>query len=173
MFSIKWIVVVAVAALLGLALFAPLGVAHDEDDDKVKGEFEMAPGPFAPGAEGEIEFKLKDGVLSGEFEADDLPDLGHHAFYVLWFVVPGADPSLDNKVFLGPISDDDSILSLTEGKLSFSAAHFTTGPSVGLGIELGATNVFVLIAEVGINTMTPVPISAPPTSFALIVIFAP
>ena len=161
----KWIVVVAVAALIGLALLAPLGVAHDEDKDKF--EVEMAPGPFAPGAEGEIKFTVKDGVLSGKFKAEDLPAQGSHAFYVLWFV----RTDTGDKAFLGPIVHKDSILFLNagDGKLRFSAPHFTTGPNTGSGITLGAsgTNFFVLIAENQIDTSMPFPVSPPPSSFAL------
>ncbi len=159
--------VVAVAALLGLALLSPLTVAHDEANDEFA--VEMAAGPFAPGAEGEIEFSVVNGVLSGEFEAEDLPALGSHAFYVLWFV----RTDTGDKAFLGPIIHDGSIFFLTggDGELEFSAAAFTdpSGPNAGSGITMGAsgTNFFVLIAENMIDTFMPFPISAPPTSFAL------
>ena len=163
MLNVKWIagilaMVVAIATPLALALTVS---AHDADEF----ELEMQPGPFAPGAEGELEFSVVDGVLSGEFEAKGLPFSGSHVVYVLWFV----RTDTGDKAFLGPIIDEDSILSLTEGELRFSAPHFTTGPNTGSGITLGAsgTNFFVLIAENMIDTSMPFPVSPPPSSFAL------
>lgn len=165
----KWIVVLAVAVLLGLALVAPLTAADNDDDDDEDDEFEvdMLPGPFAPGAEGELEFRVRNGVLWGEFEAEDLPNLGLHAFYVLWYV----NMDTGDKAFLGPIVHKDSILSLTEGELRFRAIAFTDpdGPNAGSGIFLGpdGTNFFVLIAENEIDTFVPHPVSPPDSSFAL------
>ena len=166
MFGAKGIVGLAVAAFLGVALLAPPTVA---DDDEF--EVEMQPGPFAPGAQGEIEFSVGGGLLSGEFEAENLPPLGPHAFYVLWFV----RTDTDDKAFLGPIIHRDSILFLTagHGELRFSAPAFTTGPNAGSGITLGAsgTNFLVLIAENQIDTFMPFPVSPPPSSFALTATF--
>ena len=120
-----------------------------------------------------MEFRVRNGVLSGHFEGKNLPAQGFHAFYVLWFV----RTDTGDKAFLGPIVNHDSILFLTKGELRFSASAFTDGPAKGLGISLGATgdNLFVLIAENRIDTFVPFPVSVsgmdPSPSFALTATF--
>jgi len=130
-------------------------------------EVELQPGPFAHNASGEVAFAVRDGVLSGEVEAEDLPAQGSHAFYVLWFV----RTDTGDKVFLGPVVHKGSILFLTGGgaEMRFKAPAFTDGPHQGSAISLGSrgTNFFVLIAENKIDTFMPFPVSAPPSSFAL------
>ena len=162
MVGVQGIVGIAIAAMLGVALLAPLTEAK-------RTEIELQPGPFAPDARGEVEFRVRNGVLSGDFEAKNLPAQGAHAFYVLWFV----RTDTGDKAFLGPIVNHDSILFLTKGELRFRAPAFTTGDHAGLGISLGAsgTNFFVLIAENKIDTFMPFPVSAPPSSFALTATF--
>ncbi len=131
----------------------------------------MQPGPFAPGAHGEVEFSLGAGVLAGSIEAQNLPAQGSHAFYVLWFVRTDSG----DKAFLGPIVGNDSILFLAagDGDMQFRASAFTSGPDAGSGISLGPTgkNFFVVIAEDHIDTFMPFPVSTPPASFALTATF--
>jgi len=164
MVGTKWLVGVVLASVLGAALVAPLTEAK-------KMEIDLQPGPFAPGAAGEIEFRLAGGVLAGEIEAEDLPALGAHAFYVLWFV----RTDTGDKAFLGPIVGQDSILFLRagDGEMRFRASAFTDGPAKGSAISFGAkgTNFFVLIAEDRIDTFMPFPVSEPPSSFALTATF--
>jgi hypothetical protein len=129
-------------------------------------------GPFAPESIGQLVFRIDSGVLSGHASTEDLPAQGAHAFYVLWFV----RTDTGDKVFLGPIiNEDQSILFLSEsdGRMSFRAAAYTTGPHSGSPIALGAhgDNFFVLIAENQIDTSVPHPVSAPPASFALMATF--
>jgi len=165
----KGLVGVVLASVLSVALVAPvLSAAVVAPSTAAKRmEVDLQPGPFAPGARGEIEFRVANGVLAGEIEAEDLPALGAHAFYVLWFV----RTDTGDKAFLGPIVGDDSILFLRagDGELRFRASAFTDGPAKGSAISLGpkGTNFFVLIAEDHIDTFMPFPISAPPSSFAL------
>ncbi|TLZ62634.1 MAG: hypothetical protein E6K13_05500 [Methanobacteriota archaeon] len=153
--------IVIVVAVLGVAVAAaPLSAAKGR-------EVELQPGPFAPGAEGEIHFNVAGGVLSGRIEAEDLPAQGSHAFYVLWFV----RTDTGDKAFLGPLVHRDSILFHDSGdaEMRFSAGAFTSGPNAGSPISLGAkrTNLFVVIAEKQIDTFSPFPVSPPPSSFAL------
>jgi len=160
----KGIVGIAIVALLGALLVAPMTLAKTN-------RIELQAGPFAPGATGEIAFRVSNGVLSGSLEAEKLPAQGAHAFYVLWFV----RTDTGNKAFLGPLVSDDSILFLTpgDGEMQFRAPAFTDGPGKGSPIALGAsgTNFFVVIAENHIDTFTPFPVSPPPSSFALMVTF--
>ena len=158
----KGIVGIAIAAMLGVAILAPLTAAKTTHMD-------LLPGPFAPGARGEVEFRVESGELSGKIEAQNLPAQGAHAFYVLWFV----RKDTGDKAFLGPIVNHDSILFLTKGELRFSAPAFTDGLHKGSGISLGASgsNLFVLIAENKIDTFMPFPVSEPPSSFALTATF--
>ncbi len=154
--------VLAIAAVLGVGLLAPLSEGK-------RTEIELQPGPFAPDARGEVEFRVRNGVLSGDFEAKNLPAQGAHAFYVLWFV----RTDTGDKVFLGPIVNHDSILFLTKGELRFRASAFTDGPNKGSPISLGpsGSNFIVLIAEDRIDTFMPFPVSKPPASFALTATF--
>ncbi len=160
MIGAKWIVGLVVASVIGVASVVPLAAAKSMHVD-------LQPGPFAPRAAGEVEFRIADGVLTGKVEAENLPALGAHAFYVLWFV----RTDTGDKAFLGPIVRDNSILFLTagDGELHFRAAAFTDGLHKGSSISLGATgsNFFVLIAENRIDTFMPFPVSPPPSSFAL------
>ncbi len=113
MFSVKWIVVVAVAALLGLALLAPLTVAHDEeDDDKFKGKFKgdltMATpeGPPFGGADvGSFKIKWKGNELEIEVEVDISAPSG----YVLegWLVDPPPRGGTGYKLSLGLLEDGE------------------------------------------------------------------
>ena len=167
MVGVQGIVGIAIAAMLGVALLAPLTEAKTT-------EIELQPGPFAPNARGEVEFRVRNGVLSGDFEAKNLPAQGPHAFYVLWFV----RTDTGDKAFLGPVVHQDSILFMAAGnaEMRFSAPAFTAGHP-GLGISLGAsgTNFFVLIAENKIDTFLPFPVSVsgmdPSPSFALTATF--
>lgn len=131
----------------------------------------LQPGPFAPDSTGHIQFNVKTGVLSGNLRAEDLPALGVHAFYVLWFVRTDSG----DKAFLGPVINEDSIFFTTsgDGKLRFAAPTFTDGPGKGSSISLGASgsNFYVLIAEDTIDTFMPHPVSEPPSSFALMATF--
>lgn len=160
----KGIVALVVAAVIGVGLLAPLTEAK-------KTEIDLQPGPFAPNAKGEVEFRVANGVLSGKVEAKNLPAQGSHAFYVLWFV----RTDTGDKAFLGPLLNHDSIFFLADGngEMRFRAAAFTAGPGVGSAISLGTsgTNFFVVIAEDHIDTFMPFPISAPPSSFALTATF--
>jgi hypothetical protein len=130
-------------------------------------QVELQPGAFALNASGEVAFVVRDGVLSGQIEAEDLPAQGAHAFYVFWFV----RTDTGDKAFLGPVVHEDSILFLTGGgaEMMFKASAFTDGPHKGSAISLGSpgNNFFVLIAENKIDTFMPFPVSAPPNSFAL------
>ena len=110
MFRVKWIVVVAVAALLGLALFAPLTVAHKEDDDKVKGKFKgdlTAPTgpPFGGAVVGSFEIKWKGNELKIEVEMDISAPSG----YVLegWLVDPPPRGGTGYKLSLGLLEDEE------------------------------------------------------------------
>lgn len=151
--------VISVTLLLG-----PLAAAKNTS-------IQLQPGPFAPDSTGEIRFNLQEGVLSGKLNAEDLPALGLHAFYVLWFV----RTDTGDKAFLGPVTNQDSIFFTDsgDGKLRFSAPAFTDGPGKGTPIALGTpgNNFFVLIAENKIDTFMPFPISEPPSSFALTATF--
>src|SRR5881397_3599233 len=153
-------IVIAAALLSAAVVVAPLSSAKGREVD-------LQPGPFAPQAHGELEFKVTGGVLSGEIEAKNLPAQGSHAFYVLWFV----RMDTGDKAFLGPLVHRDSILFLSPGdaEMKFRAGAFTSGPNAGTPISLGArgTNFFVLIAENQIDTFSPFPVSPPPSSFAL------
>ena len=163
----KGIVGIAIAAMLGVAILAPLTAAKTTHID-------LLPGPFAPDARGEVVFSVESGVLSGMIKAQNLPAQGPHAFYVLWFV----RTDTGDKAFLGPVVNHDSILFMTAGnaEMRFSAPAFTAGHP-GLGISLGAsgTNFFVLIAENKIDTFVPFPVSVsgmdPSPSFALTATF--
>ena len=164
MIGAKGIVGIAIAALLGVLMFAPLTLAKTT-------HLELQSGPFAPEASGEIAFRVDDGVLKGAIRAQDLPAQGAHGFYVLWFV----RTDTGDKAFLGPVVNHDSILFFATGdaRLRFRAAVFTDGPGAGSPISLGAggSNFFVLIAENQINTFMPFPVSPPPSSFALTATF--
>ncbi len=155
---------VAIVVILGVTLLAYASSAKASN-------VELQPGPFAPGASGEVAFTVKDGVLSGDVEAESLPAQGAHVFYVLWFV----RTDTGDKAFLGPVVHGDSILFLTGGgaEMSFKASAFTNGPDTGSAISLGSpgTNLFVLIAENHIDTFQPFPVSTPPSSFALTATF--
>jgi hypothetical protein len=161
-----------VALAVALALVATLGVAllATASSDEAS-EVELQPGPFAPSASGEVAFNVENGVLSGHVEANGLPAQGAHAFYVLWFV----RTDTGDKVFLGPVVHDNSILFLTGGgaEMSFKASAFTSGRHTGSAISLGAagSNFFVLIAENHIDTFMPFPVSPLPSSFALTATF--
>ena len=122
MVGVKWIVGGVLVSVLGVALVAPLAFAKTT-------EIDLQPGPFAPDARGEIEFRLADGTLAGEIEAKKLPALGAHAFYVLWFV----RKDTGDKAFLGPLVRHDSILFLSAGnaEMRFRASAFTDGPNAG------------------------------------------
>ncbi len=130
-------------------------------------EVELQPAPFAPNASGKVAFAVRDGVLSGQIEAEELPAQGAHAFYVFWFV----RTDTGDKAFLGPVVHEGSILFLTggEAEMRFKASAFTDGPHKGSAISLGSpgNNFFVLIAENKIDTFMPFPVSPPPSSFAL------
>ena len=164
MMARKWFVGLVLASVVSLAVVVPLAAAKMTHID-------LRPGPFAPGAKGEVEFRLGDGVLVGKIEAENLPAQGAHAFYVLWFVRTDSG----DKAFLGPIVGHDSILFLTasDGEMRFRASAFTAGPNAGSGISQGpaGTNFFVVIAEDHIDTFMPFPVSAPPASFALTATF--
>ena len=159
----KLIVAIVLASVVGIGVFAPLVDA--------KTHLDLQAGPFAPGAQGKVVFKVMDGVLEGKIEARNLPALGAHAVYVLWFV----RTDTGDKAFLGPIVNRDSILFLTSGngEMRFRASAFTAGPGAGSAISLGATgtNFFVVIAEDHIDTFMPSPVSPPPASFALTATF--
>jgi len=159
----KLIVAVVLASVVGVGLFAPLVAA--------KIRLDLQPGPFAPGARGEIEFRVANGVLTGEIEARRLPALGAHAFYVLWFV----RTDTGDKSFLGPIVSDDSVLFLRagDGGMRFRAGAFTSGPGAGSAISLGAKgdNLFVVLAENRIDSFMPFPVSPLPSSVALMAPF--
>ena len=150
-----------------VAVVLAVAVAGTQSSSAKGREIDMQPGPFAPHARGELEFRVADGVLSGRVEAEKLPAQGPHAFYVLWFV----RMDTGDKAFLGPVVHKDSILFLTPGdaEMKFRAGAFTSGPNAGTPISLGArgTNFFVLIAENQIDTFSPFPVSPPPSSFAL------
>ncbi len=156
--------VVAIVVILGVTLLAYASSAKAS-------EVELQPGPFASGASGEVAFTVANGALSGQVQADGLPAQGAHAFYVFWFV----RTDTGNKVFLGPVVHDDSILFLTggEAEMRFKASAYTDGPAKGSPISLGAagSNFFVLIAENHIDTFMPFPVSPPPSSFALTATF--
>lgn len=158
--SVKAIVAIAIAGMLGIGVLAPLTEARTTHLD-------LGAGPFAPDASGDVVFRVNDGVLSGHIHARSLPALGSHAFYVLWFV----RTDTGDKAFLGPIVNHDSILFLTagNGEMRFRAPAFTDGPNKGSSISVGAVgdNLFVLIAEDHIDTFMPFPVSPPPSSFAL------
>jgi hypothetical protein len=164
LFGAKRIVGIAIVALLGVLLVAPLSQAKAT-------RMELQAGPFAPGASGEVAFTVSNGVLAGRLEAEKLPAQGAHAFYVLWFV----RTDTGDKAFLGPLVSDDSILFFApgDGEMRFRAPAFTDGPGKGSPISLGASgsNFFVLIAEKQIDTFMPFPVSPPPSSFALTVTF--
>jgi hypothetical protein len=164
MVAAKWIVGFVLASVIGVAFVVPLTAAKTT-------HINLQPGPFAPDAQGEIEFTVVNGVLSGKIEAEKLPAQGAHAFYVLWFVRTDSG----DKAFLGPIVGHDSILFLTrgDGEMRFAASAFTAGPDAGSGISFGPTgkNFFVVIAENHIDTFMPFPVSAPPSSFALTATF--
>ncbi len=153
--------VVAILALLTVTAYAnPTAAA--------KTRLDLQPGPFAPNSTGELRFRIDtSGTLSGRLEAQDLPAQGAHAFYVFWFV----RTDTGDKAFLGPVVHQESIFFMKpgDGDLRFRASAYTTGPHEGSSISLGASgnNFFVLIAENQIDTFMPHPISAPPSSFAL------
>ncbi len=79
MFSVKWIVVVAVAALLGLALLAPLTVAHDEDNNEFEGDLTTPAGgkPFGGAVVGSFETEWDGNELKIEVEVDISPPSGY------------------------------------------------------------------------------------------------
>ena len=162
--------VVAVIALLTVAFYANPAAARNRADVEQRDlqSVDLQPGPFAPQGSGDLAFSVTSGgTLLGNVEVENLPALGAHAFYVLWFV--RTDTS--DKAFLGPIIHQDSIFFMNagDGEMQFRAQVFTTGPHAGSPISLGASgnNFFVLIAENQIDTFMPHPVSSPPSSFAL------
>jgi len=162
--------VVAVVALFTVALYAnPTAASARTGEQEIELQsIDLQPGPFAPHSSGELAFSVStSGTLSGNVEAQSLPALGAHAFYVFWFV----RTDTGDKAFLGPVIHQDSIflMKASDGDMQFTAPAFTTGPHAGSPISLGASgnNFFVLIAENQIDTFVPHPVSAPPSSFAL------
>ena len=108
MFSLKWIVVVAAAALIGLALLAPLGVAHDSDDNEFEGDLTAAtPGgpPFGGVVMGSFEIEW-DG---NELEIEVQMDFSAPAGYVLegWLVDPPPRGGTGYKLSLGLLEDGE------------------------------------------------------------------
>ena len=104
LFSVKWIVVVAIAALIGLALISPLTVAHDSDDNEFEGDLTAPTGPpFGGDVVGSFEIEWDGNELEIEVEVEiSAPD-----GYVLegWLVDPGADPVY--KLSLGLLVDGE------------------------------------------------------------------
>ncbi len=162
--------IVAVLAILTVVLYAnPTAASTRTGTQEIDLQpIDLQPGPFAPHSSGELAFSVStSGTLSGELEAQSLPALGAHAFYVFWFV----RTDTGDKALLGPVIHQDSIFFMKagDGDMQFKAPAFTTGPHTGSPISLGAfgNNFFVLIAENQIDTFVPHPVSAPPSSFAL------
>ena len=84
----------AIVALMSLGLSIPIIQASGNT-------LKLAPtsGSLTPSASGELSFSLSRGVLSGKAETEDLPPLGSHLAYVLWFV----NTATNDKAFLGPL----------------------------------------------------------------------
>lgn len=104
MFSVKWIVVAAVAALLGLALFAPLTVAHDEDDNEFEGDLTAPAGgtPFGGDVVGSFEIEWDGIELEIEAEVDISPPSGY--VFEGWLVDAGGT---GYKLSLGQLEDGE------------------------------------------------------------------
>ncbi len=116
-------------------------------------------GSLTPRASGELSFSLSGGVLSGRAETEDLPPLGSHLAYVLWFV----NTATNDKAFLGPLIQDDkqTILfqSAGDGAVAFRASEFTAGPHAGSPITFASTgnNLFIVLVENKIDFANPSP----------------
>ena len=107
MFSVKWIVVVSIAALIGLALLSPLTVAHDNDDNEFEGDLTAPAGgkPFGGDVVGSFEIEWDGNELEIEVEVDiSAPD-----GYVLegWLVDLRAPGDPNYKLSLGQLEDGE------------------------------------------------------------------
>ncbi len=117
-------------------------------------------GSLTPSASGTLSFSLSGGVLSGRAEIENLPPLGSHLAYVLWFV----NKDTNDKAFLGPLIQDDkqTILfqSAGDGAVAFSASKFTAGSAAGSPITPASpgNNLFILLVENNIDFSNPSPI---------------
>ncbi len=107
LFSVKWILVVAVAALMGLALLSPLTVAHDSDDNEFEGDLTAPAGgtPFGGAVVGSFEIEWDDNDLDIEVEVDISAPEG----YVLegWLVDPIPLGGTGYKLSLGLLDDGE------------------------------------------------------------------
>lgn len=103
MINVKWIVVVAVAALLGLALLAPLTVADDDGDEEFEGNLTAPAGgnPFGGDVVGSFEIEWDGNELEIEAELDISP-MSDYVFEG-WLV----DPGTDYKLSLGQLEDGE------------------------------------------------------------------
>jgi hypothetical protein len=124
----------------------------------------LAAGPGAPSASGQAEVELQAGVLKGSVEVEGLPaqPYGSGRFIVAWFV----RTDTGNKAFLGPLSEDDSIVLAHggSGNLNFAATQFTDGAKAGSPIKLGTTgtNLIIVLIENKINGLSPFPVGPVP-----------
>ena len=117
-------------------------------------------GSLTPRASGELSFSLSGGVLSGRAETEDLPPLGSHLAYVLWFV----NTDTGDKAFLGPLIRDGKhtifFQSAGDGAVAFRASEFTAGPHAGSPIAFASTgnSLFIVLVENKIDFANPSPI---------------
>ncbi len=108
MFSVKWILVVAVAALMGLALLSPLTEAHDSDDNELEGDLTAATQggpPFGGAVVGSFEIEWDGNDLEIEVEID----ISAPAGYVLegWLVDAPPRGGTGYKLSLGLLKDGE------------------------------------------------------------------
>ena len=128
------------------------------------GRVKLSPGAGAPSATGEARIQLDGTVLDGSVRVEDLPSqaFGSGIFYGVWFV----RTDTGDKAFLGALVRHSSIIfsSPGDGRATFAATKFTTGPGVGSPISLGAqgSNLIIVLIENNINGLTPSPIGAVP-----------
>ncbi|MBI2648512.1 MAG: hypothetical protein HYW93_02525 [Thaumarchaeota archaeon] len=119
-------------------------------------------GSLAPNSSGSVTWSFSSGVLSGKFEVRNLPAQGSTQAYGAWFV----NTATEDKAFLGALvqAGEHTILFQTSGsgKLTFSAAAFTSGPNAGSPITLASTgqNLFIILVETNIDFMNPAPIGS-------------
>lgn len=155
-----WAVFAAIAAIAALAITGLFFAPSYAQQTFVN----LSAGGGAPRASGEATIRLSGGVAVGDIEVRNLPRqaFGSGHFYGVWFV----RSDTGSKAFLGALISDDSIIFSAggDGRMKFSATHFTTGPGAGSSITFGppGTNVVIVLIESIINGLTPSPIGPVP-----------
>jgi hypothetical protein len=154
----------SVIRLVSLAALAVTTIALSGAASAESTRVTLSPGDGAPGAVGSAKVELDQTTLEGSIRAKNLPrqPFGSGHFYGVWLV----RNDTGDKAFLGALINDKSIIFSAggEGRMEFSATHFTDGPNAGSPITLGPTgsNLIIVLIENVINGLTPSPVGPVP-----------